>query len=75
MPEPSLSYVDVLPLAEPFSGEVVVVRFESQEKRLALSAADAARVHALLGACLTGRMVTLSACPDNLRIRIEVVRS
>jgi hypothetical protein len=75
MTDQSLSYADVLPLQEPFSGEVVFMAFESGGKQLAVSAADAARVKALLGTDPTGRMVRLSACPDNLHIRVEVVRS
>ena len=70
------NYVDVLPLDESFRGEAVFISFERgfAGKRLAISPADAVRVHALLGTHLTGRIVTLSASSGKM-IRIEVVPS
>ena len=69
------AHVDVLPLQPPFYGEVVFISLEDNDKQLALSAADAAQLKALLGTEPTGRVVTLSACADNLHIRVEVKRS
>jgi len=66
--------VDVLPLAPPFFGSVLFLRF-ADGTVLAVSKADGNKIRALFGTDLTNRHITLAAADDGVHIRIRAVPS
>ena len=72
MYEPKAPFVEVMPLQPPFFGKIYRMEFEGLDKLLAISQGDFELVQRLLGDNMSGRHVVLSACPDNVLVRIEV---
>ena len=70
--QPSAPFVEVMPLQPPFPPKIYRIEFADYDKLLALSQADYERVKGLLGDNMSGRHLILSACPDNVLLRIEV---
>jgi hypothetical protein len=70
--QPSAPFVEVMPLQPPFPPKIYVCHFEGYDKQLAVSPTDYERLKGLLGDNMSGRHLILSACPDNVLLRIEV---
>jgi hypothetical protein len=69
------AFVEVKPLAPPFSGTVFFMSFEKYDKELALSPEDHAKVTDLLGSNPVDRVVELSGADDGVHVRIAVIPS
>jgi hypothetical protein len=65
-------FVDVMPLQDPLPKEHAELRIPG-EKSLMVSMDDYHRFVGMCSADLIGRTVTLSAAPDGIHIRLELV--
>jgi hypothetical protein len=71
-----MNYVDIEPLQPPFTQDHYTVEFQGDDRKLAVSRADFDRICKLLGTNNPQeRMVELTACDDNHRIRVKVLAS
>lgn len=69
-----INCIDIEPLEPPFKG-TVLLHFEGEDKMLAVSPQDYAKLCKLLGTNVHDRIITLSVSEDKRRIRITVCPS